>query len=83
MAGPGRFSSEFRANSERTPSSEQVPGKFRASIPSPLYFFVILCSKSPRLGWLTTGNASAFGAKLTMRGTQQVPPSSRSLNLLP
>ena len=31
MAGPGRFSSEFRANSERNPSSEQIPGKFRAN----------------------------------------------------
>ena len=44
MAGPGRFPSEFRANSERTPSSEQTPGKFRAnseqaaaSIPNPLF----------------------------------------------
>ena len=33
----GRFPSEFRANSERTPSSEQIPGKFRASIPNPLF----------------------------------------------
>ena len=56
MAGPGRLRSEFRANSEQTPSSEQIPGKFRANSgqspskhPKPLYFLVILCSESPSL----------------------------------
>ena len=28
-AGPGLFPREFRSNSERLPSSEQIPGKFR------------------------------------------------------
>ena len=42
---PGRFLSEFRANAEQLPSSEQIPSKH----PEPLYSFVILCSESP---WL-------------------------------
>ena len=37
LAGSGRFPSEFRANSERTTSSEQNPDKFRASVPNPLF----------------------------------------------
>ena len=52
MAGPSRFRSEFRANSEQTPSSEQIPGNFRANSRQPsqtLYFLVILCNKYP---WL-------------------------------
>ena len=68
MAGPGRFPSEFRENSEQSPSSEQVPGKFRASIPNPL-FLVILCNESP---WLADNRErTALGVKPTMRGTQQ------------
>ena len=31
MAGPDRFPAEFRASSERIPSSEQTPGEFRAT----------------------------------------------------
>ena len=31
MAGLGCFPSEFRANSERTPSSAQILGEFRAN----------------------------------------------------
>ena len=53
MAGPGRFESEFRANSERTPSSEKNPGQFRANseqASQTLYFLITLCNESP---WLT------------------------------
>ena len=73
MAGPGRFPSESRANSERTPSSEHIPSKFRANsgqIPSKqqasqtLYFIVILCNESP---WLA--DKRELGVKPTMRRT--------------
>ena len=52
MAGPGRFPSEVRAISERTPSSGQIPSKFQANseqTSKTLYFLVILCNESP---WL-------------------------------
>ena len=40
----------FRAISERTQSSEQIPGKFRANseqASQTFYFLVILCNESP------------------------------------
>ena len=63
MAGPGRFPSEFRANSEQTPSSEQIPGEFRANsrgIPSkhPKPSISLLLCATNLLGGLTTGNTS-------------------------
>ena len=51
MAGLVRFPSEFRANSERTPSFEQVMGSANSEQASQtLYLLVILCNESP---WLT------------------------------
>ena len=61
----------FRANSERIPSFEQIPGKFRANSgqisstqPKPL---VILCNESP---WLADNKERiGFGVKPSMRET--------------
>ena len=59
MAGPGSFLSEFRANSERNPSSEQIPGKFRAdSVQIPGKHHSV---ERNLLGWLTTRNTFAKG----------------------
>ena len=82
MAGLGRFQSEFRANSERTPSSEQIPGKFRANseqASQTLYFLVILCNESP---WLADNREriSPWGATDHARNSAIVGVKVHPLN---
>ena len=76
MAGLGRFSSEFRANSERTPSKLQAnSGEILSNHPKAKASISLSLCATNLLGWLTTGNASALGVKPTMRGTQQLVSS--------
>ena len=74
MAGPGRFPSEFRANSERTPSPKQMPGKFRANskqIPSkhPKPSISLSFCAANLLFRLAKRKQLALDVKPTMRGT--------------
>ena len=62
MAGPGRFPSGFRLNSELRANSGRIPSKFQANseqTSQTLYFLVVLCNDSAQIPLIFLANFQA------------------------